>query len=216
MRKPTGRTPRTSFSTRSKSSRGETVTSMRSSLPYSWSANCAAAISIATNSASLKSSSTRAIFTSARPWPNPTCSLSPLVTPSRRARLPVIATSKSPSPNASVPYKVVVPRPARVISRSITGEKWALTGKRTSKAMRLSSTPPLAEICRSVLPTIVVIEDWNDPAAASPASSIPITTATPSATAISVRLVRSKSRRKGRRIIIFKSLMCRGPFHPHK
>ena len=44
------------------------------------------------------------------------------------------------------------------------------------------------------------MEDSNDPAAASPARSIAITTATPSAIESSVSSVRIRSRRNGRRI----------------
>src|SRR5262249_48954220 len=60
---------------------------------------------------------------------------------------------------------------------------------------------------RSVLPARLSSEERNEPVAASPARSIATTTPTPRATATTVRIVRSRSRRSGRRISVWSSLM---------
>ena len=63
-----------------------------------------------------------------------------------------------------------------------------------------SGTPPVAIISKSLAPTNVSIDEWNDPAAAVPAKSIAKTTATPSAIASTVRVVRVGSLHSGRTI----------------
>ena len=82
---------------------------------------------------------------------------------------------------------------------SITGESFRFKGSCASFAITASSRPPFAESCRSMVPVRVVSDDSNEPDAAPPANSIPMTTATPSATAVSVSAVRKGSRKSGRK-----------------
>src|ERR1700730_2262606 len=74
------------------------------------------------------------------------------------------------------------------------------TGSVERVAKIRSGTPPEATTSRSLSPAKVSIEEWNDPAAASPARSIANTTATPSATASTMSPRRIGSWKSGRTI----------------
>src|SRR5579863_7027903 len=71
-------------------------------------------------------------------------------------------------------------------------------GSWSSVPTRVSGTPPAAVTSRSLSPTMVSIDDWNDPAAALPARSMASTTAEPTATATITSRDRAGSRSAGR------------------
>ena len=185
---------------------------MRSSLPYDASAVCAAAISNTT-----KSDCSPGTTAATGNVPPRSFSESLLRTPVAgqilrdcNAVFGILDSLPAPVsgfPRTSTPYSGTEPAPSISTCLSMTGEKRALTGNAVSFAIQFSSIPPLARISRSVFPSTVTRDDWNDPVAASPARSIATTTATPSATASTVSEVRSRSRRSGRNISVRKSFI---------